>query len=403
VSEIEVTAAAPPSKAPAEVTRSAAAGTNPTGPARTRQSRSLRVLGIIGIVILSLVMLFVIAFLILGLGPAAFVFGGVLAIIPLTIVLLGVSWIDRWEPEPKGNLAFAFLWGAGFSVLIALLVGAEIDNVVNSIGGADSSYEFFGAVIQAPIVEEGGKGLGLLLIFLVARKHFDGPVDGVVYAAWVAGGFAFSENILYFGSELIDSGGFNSGVAELFFVRGIMSPFAHVMFTSCTGIALGLAARRTGVLGGIGAFLVGLIPAMFLHALWNGALYLVSDFYGYYVIVQVPLFVGAILLVRYFRKREVRQTFDGLSEYVAAGWFGPGELTALATRHGRSQALVWARQRGLAKPMKLYIRDSTKLALTRHRLNSGIAVRGAQQEEAALLASIVALRAVLQAPTPATR
>jgi protease PrsW len=323
--------------------------------------------------------------------------------VPLTIVLIGVSWIDRWEPEPRGNLAFAFLWGAGMAVLIALIVGAEVDNVVSTLGGAGSGYEFFGAVIQAPIVEEGGKGLGLLLIFLVARKHFDGPVDGVVYAAWVAGGFAFTENILYFGSQLVDAGGFNADVAHIFFVRGIMSPFAHVMFTSCTGIALGFAARRTNALGGILAFLIGLVPAMFLHALWNGALYFVNDFYGYYVVVQVPLFIVAILIVRYLRKQEAKQTFDRLTEYAAAGWYGPGEISALATVHGRSQALSWARSHGLAKTMKKYIRDSTKLALTRQRLNTGRAVGGAQDDEAALLASIVQLRTALQAPsTPST-
>jgi protease PrsW len=385
-----------PEQAPAAVTRAAEAGASPVATAKSRRNYGLLVLGIIGIVLLSLVMLFVVAFLILGLGPGAFVFGGILALVPLTIVLIGVSWIDRWEPEPKGNVAFAFLWGAGLAVLIALIVGAEVDNVVNTLGGPGPGYDFFGAVIQAPIVEEGGKGLGLLVIFLAARKHFDGPVDGVVYAAWVAGGFAFTENILYFGSQIVDSGGFNADVAHIFFIRGIMSPFAHVMFTSCTGIALGLAARRTGTIGGIGAFLVGLIPAMMLHALWNGALYFVTDFYGYYVLVQVPLFICAILLVRYFRRKEARLTYDRLSEYAAAGWYGPGELASLATAHGRSQAMAWARQRGLAKTMRNYIRDSTRLALTRQRLNTGRAARGAQADEAALLTSIVSLRAILQ-------
>jgi protease PrsW len=385
-------------KAPAEVTSAADAGTSPGTTPRSARSSSLRAIGVIGVVVLSFVMLFVIAFLLIGLGPGAFVFGGILALVPLAIVLAGVSWIDRWEPEPKGNVAFAFLWGAGLAVLIALLVGAEVDNVVNSLGGPGSGYEFFGAVIQAPIVEEGGKGLGLLLIFLIARKHFDGPVDGVVYAAWVAGGFAFSENILYFGSQLIDSGGVNGDVLHIFFVRGIMSPFAHVMFTSCTGIALGLAARRTGWLGGIGAFFIGLIPAMLLHAVWNGALYFVSDFYIYYIVVQVPLFVGAIFLVRYFRRRETRITYDRLGEYAAAGWYGQGELEALATRHGRAQAIAWARQRGLSGTMKAYIRDSTRLAMARQRLNTGRAATGAQADEAVLLQSIVALRAKLQAP-----
>ena len=36
-----------------------------------------------------------------------------------------------------------------------------------------------------------------LLIF--RRREFDGIVDGIVYAGLVAAGFAFTENILYFG------------------------------------------------------------------------------------------------------------------------------------------------------------------------------------------------------------
>jgi RsiW-degrading membrane proteinase PrsW (M82 family) len=79
-------------------------------------------------------------------------------------------------------------------------------------------------------VEELAKGLGIVLIFLFARKHFDGPVDGIVYAAWVAGGFAFTENILYFGGELLDSSS-PLAVAQVFLIRGLMSPFAHIMFT----------------------------------------------------------------------------------------------------------------------------------------------------------------------------
>ncbi len=234
-----VTAAAP-SAAPADVVQATAAQPQPGLTVPVKSSSTLLVFAIIGIVVLSLVMLFVVVYLISGLGVAAFAVGGILALIPLALVFFAVRWIDRWEPEPRLAVVFAFLWGAGVSVLIALLVGAEVDNVINSLGGPGPGYEFFGAAIQAPIVEEVGKGLGLLIIFFAAHKHFDGPVDGLVYAAWVAGGFAFTENILYFGSEIIGDG----AVAEIFLVRGIMSPFAHVMFTACTGLALGLAARR---------------------------------------------------------------------------------------------------------------------------------------------------------------
>ncbi|MCC6854573.1 MAG: PrsW family intramembrane metalloprotease, partial [Microbacteriaceae bacterium] len=317
---------AAPATAPAAVAQSAV--TAPAGlAAPVQRSSAVVALAIIGIIVLAVIALFVTVYLISGLGVSGFALGGVMALVPLAIVFFGVRWIDRWEPEPRAAVVFAFLWGAGVAVLIALLVGAEIDNVINSMGGPGPGYDFFAAAIQAPIVEETAKGLGVLILFWAARRHFDGPVDGLVYAAWVAGGFAFTENILYFGSELLNPQG---APLEIFLIRGIMSPFAHVMFTACTGLALGFAARRTGAFGAIGFFLLGLIPAIFLHALWNGALFFVSDFFAYYAIVQFPLFLGAVFLVLYLRRQEAKLTHDRLAEYAAVGWFSPEELPALA-------------------------------------------------------------------------
>jgi RsiW-degrading membrane proteinase PrsW (M82 family) len=360
------------------------------------------VLGIVGVVLASLVMLFVVVYLIAGLGTGAFAIGGVMALVPFAIVFIAVRWIDRWEPEPRLAVVFAFLWGAAVAVLLALIVGAEIDNVVNSLGGPGSGYDFFASVIEAPIVEEGGKGLGILILFWVARRYFDGPVDGLVYAAWVAGGFAFTENILYFGSQLLDVGGFDASVYEIFLIRGLMSPFAHVMFTACTGLALGYAARRTGAFGAIGFFLLGLVPAMLLHALWNGALFFVSDFFGYYFVVQFPLFLGAIALVLYLRRQESKLTFDRLTEYAAAGWFNPDEIAALATPNGRRQAIVWARRLGKGKLMKRYILDATRLAFARQRIITGRSRTIAQADEAVLLTAIVESRKALIGVQPAT-
>jgi RsiW-degrading membrane proteinase PrsW (M82 family) len=365
---------------------------------KPRPSGTLLIVGIVGIILLSLVMLLVLVYLITGLGVTAFAFAGVLALVPLVIVALVIRWIDRWDPEPRGALAFAFLWGAGVAVLIALLVGAEVDNVVNSLGGPGPGYEFFGAAIQAPIVEEAGKGLGVLLLFLFARKHFDGPVDGLVYAATVAGGFAFTENILYFGQALLESGT-ASGVIYIFLIRGLMSPFAHVMFTACVGIFLGIAASRTGPAGGIGLFFVGLIPAILLHALWNGSLFFVQDFFGYYAIVQVPLFIFAVLLVVYLRKQESKIALKHLTAYAAAGWFHPNEISALATGPGRRVAMGWARRHGIHPVMKKYIRNSTRLAFTRQRMTTGYNVPRAQADEAVLLDSIVENRRSLGSTT----
>jgi RsiW-degrading membrane proteinase PrsW (M82 family) len=387
-------APAAPAPAPADVKTHAHETAQAGLTSAPRRRTGFRVFLIVGVIVLALLALGVVAYLINGLGPDAFALGGIMALVPLTIVFFGVRWIDRWEPEPRVAVLFAFLWGGAAAVVIALLVDYRVSDWVNSSSGPGAdAYDFFGATIQAPLAEEGGKGLGVLLIFLVARRYFDGPIDGIVYAAWVAGGFAFTENILYFGGQLLDSGGFDGDVGQIFLIRGIMSPFAHVMFTTCTGLAIGFAARRGyGVLGGILFFFIGLIPAMLLHALWNGALYFVYDFFGYYAVVQFPLFLIAVGIMLFLRRQEAKLTFNRLSEYASAGWFKQDEIAALATGRGRRQAIAWARSNGKARAMRRYIRDATSLAFARQRIIIGRDKVGAQADEAALLGAIVESR-----------
>jgi RsiW-degrading membrane proteinase PrsW (M82 family) len=387
-------AAQQPAAAPRDIASEAQHNLLPIGPPR-RHGAGLLVLGILGVIALSFVLLFVVVYVISGIGTDAFALGGVLAVVPLAVVFLTVRWIDRWEPEPRLAVVFAFLWGAGVAVLLALIVGAEIDNVIAALGGPGPPYDFFSAAIQAPIVEEAGKALGILMIFWVARRHFDGPIDGLVYAAWIAGGFAFTENILYFGTELVSLDGSGAGIFQMFLVRGLMSPFAHVMFTACTGIALGFAARSSRSAGGVGIFAVGFALAIGLHALWNGALFFVSDFFGYYAIVQFPLFVVAIVIVIYLRKQEERLTFDRLAEYASVGWFNRDEVAVLATGRGRRQALAWANNHNKRAEMKTYIQDATRLAFARQRIITGRDRISATTDEAVLLGAVVEARHAL--------
>jgi RsiW-degrading membrane proteinase PrsW (M82 family) len=134
---------------------------------------------------------------------------------------------------------------------------------VYAVTGSPEQAQVFGTVVGAPVVEEIAKGTGVLLIFLLRRRAVDGPVDGIVYAAVVAAGFAFTENVLYFVQ-------YREALSQVFVARAIYSPFAHVTFTACTGIALGLASRRSAA-AWVVLFPVGLVAAMALHALWNGS------------------------------------------------------------------------------------------------------------------------------------
>ena len=145
-----------------------------------------------------------------------------------------------------------------------------------------------------------------------------------------------------------------------------MSPFAHVMFTSVTGFALGLAARRGATTAqAVGPWMIGLIGAIALHAFWNGSA-VFSDFFTLYLAPQVPLFVVFILgsaraAARGGRGSPARR----LGDYATAGWFTPQEVDMLATPAGPPRRrCAWAKTlRGdRTAIMKRFILDATALA-----------------------------------------
>jgi RsiW-degrading membrane proteinase PrsW (M82 family) len=332
----------------------------------------------------------VLPYLLANTGLAGFVVGFVASLIPLTAVLLAVFVIDRWEPEPKRLLVFAFIWGAVVSVAATLVIQPVFAMVAAPPPGVD--YRTFALTVQAPVVEEFAKSLGLLLLLLLARKHFDGPVDGVVFAFTIAGGFAFTENILYFGSAIAQSSTPGADLAVAFFLRGVMSPFAHAIFTGSTGLILGLAARRWRVGLTLGAFIVGLVPAMILHSTWNS---MGQDFLAQYVLVQVPIFLLAAAVVALLRVAESRLTRQRLTEYAAAGWFTPAEVSMLATGRGRRQAVRWAKSFGHGAQMKSFVGSATELAFIRQRILSGRNVAEHQRDEQQQLRRIAADRDAL--------
>jgi RsiW-degrading membrane proteinase PrsW (M82 family) len=346
-----------------------------------------------GLLVVLLVAL--IAYFLNALGPAASLIGMILALVPLAGVLLAVRIVDRWEPEPAGLVVFAVAWGAIAAVAIAL----GVDLVLSIVFGPASTpaADALSAIVQAPIVEEFGKGLGVYIIFVTARRAFDGPVDGIVYGALIGAGFAFTENIQYFAVSFLEGGAADTTVT--FFMRGILSPFAHVMFTSVTGFALGLAARRGASAGrAIGPWIVGMIGATVLHALWNGSAVL-GDFWALYVTLQVPLFVGFILGIIALRREESRLTRRRLGEYAEAGWFTAQEADMLATGAGRKAGLAWAGTlRGdRTRLMKEFIADATALAAARQRAISGRDPHAAEDERM-LLHRATSARAALFAP-----
>jgi RsiW-degrading membrane proteinase PrsW (M82 family) len=156
--------------------------------------------------------------------------------------------------------------------MIVAAGGAYVLNTLFGIGtymltGSESAADIATGSISAPLVEEGLKGLAVLLVFLVFRREFDSILDGIVYAGIAALGFAATENSLYIWRGY-ESGGWG-GLFQLVFIRVIIVGWQHPFYTAFIGIGLALARMNRSGLVKFFAPLIGVGMAMFAHSLHN--------------------------------------------------------------------------------------------------------------------------------------
>lgn len=316
-------------------------------------------------------------------GTEGFLVGLGLAVLPVPLLVAAFRWLDRVEPGPWRNLIFAFCWGAFAAALVSIIANSFAVRWIATATADPASADTLGATVVAPVVEESAKAAAVLLIFLLRRREFTGLVDGVVIAGLTASGFAFTENILYLGrafgeDQEIGTTGIGSMTAGTFFVRIVMSPFAHPLFTVLTGLGFGFAAlatRRQRVRRVL-LPVAGLVLAMGVHALWNGSATVLGPwgFIVVYGIFMVPAFGLLTWLAIWSRQRELRTISGQLPAYAAAGWLSPAEPLALSSMRARSLARDFAR-RTYGPPAAVAVGEyeafATTLAFLRHRAQRG--------------------------------
>lgn len=370
----------------AAVTAATGAATNPTTRPRLRATILLG-LTVVGFSICALALA---AYFQLSLGIMVSLLALLFAALPLLVVIPTFLWLDRFEAEPTRLLVFAFLWGALVSAFGAAVLNTGAVLGLQASTDPESALAV-GAVVVAPVVEEALKGFLILLIWWLHRREFDGITDGMVYAGVCAAGFAFTENIQYLGQAFAEGGG--AVLAGTFVVRGIMSPFAHPMFTVLIGIGVGLAASTHKTWVKFLAPFVGYVLAVLGHALWNLAA--VAGGTGLlvgYFLIGVPVFFGFIALILWARNREGLLIARHLSPYADAGWLSRGEVGMLASMPRRREARMWARMNagpsGLAA-MRAFQDTASELALLRKRMHHSTASAQCLEEERHLLGALV--------------
>jgi RsiW-degrading membrane proteinase PrsW (M82 family) len=264
--------------------------------------------------------------------------------------------LDLYEREPVPMVLGAFAWGA-FAATGLSLDAAGWNEVFAAAVGTDAAARWSAAVV-APLIEEGLKASGLVLLALIARDEIDDLMDGFVYGAVCGLGFAVIEDVAYFVAAF---GGSVVDMAEGFAARILASGlYGHVLYTGLVGMAIGsVVSRRSEVPArrriGIAAVLA--ILGVAGHALWNSPF--LATLYpeppieglGWLRVVAavgirvLPLVLVVAVAVTLARRRERGWLASALASATQGDAITPEEASTLAVPGGRRRAIAAMRRR----------------------------------------------------------
>ena len=204
-------------------------------------------------------------------------------LISLAPGILWLWWVyshDRFRPEPRALVARTFVLGAIAVIPVGLVEAVLIYTGtgtldITDLGGASLGMIAYVSFVVAGVTEEVGK-FAVVRATIYRSPYFDEPMDGLVYGAAAALGFATLENLTYaltFGWEVI-------------LIRGPLTTLAHVLFSALWAYPLGMS--KVNPTGARGRILAGLLAAIAAHGLYD---FLVFS-QELYSLLSIPLFLG---------------------------------------------------------------------------------------------------------------
>ena len=193
-----------------------------------------------------------------------------------------------------------------------------------------------------------------------------------------------TENILYYGRAALDGGG---SLTLIFIIRGFFAPFSHPLFTSLTGIGLGLARQSTNTAVKILTPIVGLLMAIFMHSIWNGSAVFGGGglFVLTYILVMVPAFLIMLVVIGFALRREGQVVREFLVVDLERGLLNAEEYKQVGSILGRMGSSFNAFSQAGVKGWRARMRFNqlaSELAFHRSRVSRG--VHSAEQDVLAL-------------------
>jgi len=239
---------------------------------------------------------------------------------------------DRFGRETRKLALVAFAWGGlAATWLMALPGNAAMLSIFSKLFDGESA-QALGPAFVAPLVEESSKGVGVVMLVLLASRHIRTSYDGFILGAYVGLGFQVFEDWLYGVNASVTAFGFDQAQHSLMiFVQrgGIGGLVSHTLYTALVGAGVGawvelrgqpLGPRLLRTVGPIAAALVA-------HGVWDFAAFSGVSAVG----TVVAGFSVAMVGITYrWTNRQLRPWIsDLLSPEVDAGLVTDEELTAM--------------------------------------------------------------------------
>ncbi|MBL8171597.1 MAG: PrsW family intramembrane metalloprotease [Acidobacteria bacterium] len=213
--------------------------------------------------------------------------------IPLLSLLPCVLWLwyfssrSRYKRTAFGVLGKTFLLGALATIptLFLNLFGQSI--FIELFGRTQLSHALVLFFVVGPVEEL----IKLLVVYLYVyrRPEFDEPLDGVVYSATAALGFAAIENVIYLAQN----------DPMLVLLRGPLSNPGHALFSALWGLSLSRAKAAPNLASKRGPIILrGWLAAALVHSLFDLLLVASSQLSILFFAVLLASMVGLFFWVR---------------------------------------------------------------------------------------------------------
>lgn len=193
---------------------------------------------------------------------------------------------DAVHPEPRFLILASYLGGA-LAVISALLAEKSILDVISNQTVRYTLWAAFEEIYKLVFV-------GAIAL---STKHYDEPIDAMIYLITIAIGFSAVEN-MFFLLDPLSSGNISGGIA-IQSMRFIGATLVHVVCSAIIGFAMGYVFYK-GYISKVIAIFLGLAIAITLHTLFN--LFIINASPSGTLKIFASIWLAVILLLLLFEE-----------------------------------------------------------------------------------------------------